>query len=88
MTDTPVTPTNPPVPRSERIKAFIGDLARPLALLSLGLSTSAAVIITALKVENGNDGAILIGAAGIIVGGMYGFKEWGNVKAAQAGTTS
>lgn len=32
LTDTPAVPASPPTRASERVKAFIGDLARPTAL--------------------------------------------------------
>jgi hypothetical protein len=83
VTDTPVnTQARPPIPKSEMVKAFIGDLARPFALISMSLATSVAVVIVALKVEDGNDGAIALGAVGLIIGGMYGFKAWENTKTA------
>lgn len=89
MTDTPVNPRDvPPVPKSEAIKAFIGDLARPFALYASGLGTAAATIIGALKCENGTEASLVIGAAGLILGGMYGFKEWGNTKQRVAETNA
>lgn len=79
ITDTPVTPiTAPPVSRLDRFKAFVGDLARPWAIVSISSATAAAIVIAALRCEDGTQGGIVIGAAGLIVGGMYGFKEWGN----------
>ncbi|MDO1560434.1 hypothetical protein Q0812_13445 [Brevundimonas sp. 2R-24] len=77
----PDTPMQPPVTTLEQIKAFVGDLARPFCLISMSLSASIAAIIIANKVENGTDGAIALGAIGVIVGGMYGFKAWENTKA-------
>lgn len=78
MTDTPI---NPPTTHAERVKSFIGDLARPFAFYSVGGATAGAIVIAALRCQNGTEGALVIGAAGLIVGGMYGFKEWGNSKA-------
>lgn len=81
MTDTPVTPREfPPVPKSEMVKGFIGDLARPFALYSAGLGTAIATVIGAMKCQNGTEASLVIGAAGLILGGMYGVKEWGNTK--------
>jgi hypothetical protein len=77
MTDTPITP---PVHTSERVKSFIGDMARPFALYCLGAGTSGATIIGALKCEDGIQAAAVVTAAGVVLGGMYGFKEWGNTK--------
>lgn len=81
MTDTPVIPRErPPVPRSEMVKAFIGDLARPFAIYVLAYAAMRAIIIVARKVENGNDGAIFLGAVGVLVTGIYLGKAWENVK--------
>src|SRR5687768_7600170 len=82
MTDTTVIHReNPPVPKSEMVKAFIGDTARPFAFYVISAATGAAVVIAAMRCQNGTEGALVIGAAGLIVGGMYGFKEWGNTRA-------
>jgi hypothetical protein len=80
-TDTPIPVPTPS--RMDRIKAFIGDLARPFALISMSLATSIGVVIVCLRVDDGNDGAIALGAVGLIIGGMYGFKSWENTKASQ-----
>ncbi len=69
MTDTPI---QPPATRLERIKGFIGDLARPFAIIA----TSWATIVIAYRVENGNDGAIFIGGVFAGVGALYIGKAW------------
>jgi len=75
MTDTPVNPRDvPPVHVSERVKAFIGDLARPFAIISTSFAGSWATIVIAGKVENGNDGAIFAGAYFLGVATLYGAK--------------
>lgn len=75
MTDTPVTPREvPPVHMSERVKSFIGDLARPFAIISTSFAASWATIVIASKVENGNDGAIFAGAYFLGVATLYGAK--------------
>lgn len=72
MTDTPVTPRErPPIPRSEMVKAFIGDLARPFAIISTSFGATWATIVIAYKVENGNDGAIFAGAYFLGVGTIF-----------------
>lgn len=89
MTDTPVTPRDvPPVHMSERVKAFIGDLARPFALYVTGGGTAAATVIGALKCEDGIQAAAVITAAGVVLGGMYGLKEWGNTRQEVARTNA
>jgi len=77
VTDTPPSPpTFPPPPISERVKSFIGDLARPFAIYVTSGSAGIATVIVATKVQNGNDGAIALGAVGVLVGGIYGFRAW------------
>lgn len=83
MTDMPVTPREqPPIPRSEAVKAFIGDLARPFAIISTSFAASWATIVISSKVENGNDGAIFAGAYFLGVATLYGAKA---VEAINAG---
>ena len=75
MTDTPVTATRiPPVHVSERVKAFIGDLARPFAIIATSYAAAHATVVIASKVENGNDGAIFAGAYFLGVATLYGAK--------------
>lgn len=72
MTDTPVIAREvPPVPKSEMVKAFIGDLARPFAIISISYAAMRATIIIAEKVENGNDGAIFAGAYFLGLGTLF-----------------
>lgn len=74
MTDTP--PTIFPVDRLERIKTFIGDLARPFAIIVTSGGAAWATVVVAYRVENGNDGAILMGAIFAGVGALYIGKAW------------
>jgi hypothetical protein len=75
MTDTPVTANQvPPVHVSERVKAFIGDLARPFAIIATSYAAAHATVVIASKVENGNDGAIFAGAYFLGVATLYGAK--------------
>jgi hypothetical protein len=78
VSDTPPI-TNPPS-KLDVAKEFIGALARPFAIYSTSLSASVAAVIVALRVENGNDGAIALGAIGGIVLGIYASKAWEMVK--------
>lgn len=89
MSDTPVTSREtPPVPKSEMVKGFIGDLARPFALYCLGIGTAAATIIGALRCTNGTEASLVIGAAGVVLAGCYGVKEWGTTKQKVAETNA
>lgn len=80
MTDTPITP---PATKSERLKAFIGDLARPFAIYVTTACAGASFIIIALRVENGNDGAIFLGGVGLIVGALIGARAAENINSAK-----
>lgn len=74
MTDTPPTIYRPD--RLDRIKTFIGDLARPFAIIATSFAASWATITVAYRVENGNDGAIFIGGVFAGVGALYIGKAW------------
>lgn len=55
----------------DQIKHFIGDIARPFAIMSTSFAASWATIVIAGKVENGNDGAIFAGAYFLGVGTLF-----------------
>jgi len=75
MTDTPVIPREVPrIPKSEMVKSFIGDLARPFAIIVTSYAAMRATIIIAEKVENGNDGAIFAGAYFLGAATLFGAK--------------
>lgn len=66
------------------VAEFIGSVARPFAIIWATLCGGIAMIIMALRVENGNDAGVLMGAITLCVGGIYGFKAvetWKAVKA-------
>lgn len=68
----------------KKLAEFIGDIARPVSIMVTSLAGAIASVITALRVENGNDGALLIGAIFVGVSALYGFKAvevWKNHKA-------
>lgn len=58
----------------DQVKMFVGDLARPFAIISTSFAASWATIVIAYRVENGNDGAILAGAYFLGVGTLFGAK--------------
>jgi hypothetical protein len=68
MTDTPPVVSVPPPPLSERIKGFIGDLARPFAIYAVAFGTTWAII--------GNATADKLGAAGLILAALFGAKSF------------
>ncbi len=85
MTDTPINAREvPPVHASERVKAFIGDLARPFAIIATSYAAAHATIVIAGKVENGNDGAIFAGAYFLGVASLYGAKAVEAINTARA----
>lgn len=67
-----------------RLSEFIGNVARPFAIIWTALCGGVAMIVTSLRVENGNDGGVLIGAIGLIVTGIYGFRSVENWKTARS----
>ncbi|WP_269715710.1 hypothetical protein [Caulobacter sp. NIBR2454] len=55
----------------DAIKSAVGDLARPLAIISTSFAASWATVVVADKVTDGNDGAIFMGAVFAGVGALY-----------------
>lgn len=55
----------------DRIAWFIGEIARPFAIMSTAYAASYATMVIAGKVENGNDGAIFAGAYFLGVGTLF-----------------
>ena len=73
MSDTPIhSPTSP----LDRVKGFIGDLARPFAIITTSAAASWASVVAAYRVENGNDAALLMGAVYAGVSALYIGKAW------------
>lgn len=82
MTDTPVLPqTFPPPSRLDQIKGFVGDLARPFAIISTSYAASHATVVIAYKVSSFSEAAIFIGAVFAGVGALFGAKAWENARA-------
>lgn len=79
-TDTPITP---PVSRLDHVKSFVGDLARPFAIIVTSGGAAWATVVAAYRVQNGTDGALLLTAifAGVAV--LYGAKSWEVAKVAK-----
>ncbi|HYE46209.1 MAG TPA: hypothetical protein VEA44_10605 [Caulobacter sp.] len=74
MTDTP--PITTPPSRLDQIKAFIGDLARPFAIIISSAGGAWASVVAAYRVDNGNDGALLLGAIFAGISAIYIGKAW------------
>lgn len=77
MSDTPVTA---PPTRLERVKAFIGDLARPFAIYVTSAAAAWATVSLSARV-NSPEAAVFIGAVLAGVGAIYWGKSWENAKA-------
>lgn len=77
-------PLSSPPDRLDRIKAFIGDLARPFAIIVTSSAAAIATVIIARKVSDGNDGAIFIAAVFVGVGSLYLGKAWETARASRA----
>lgn len=81
MSDTPIGPQSwPPPSRLDRIKGFIGDLARPFAIIVTSYGAAHATIVIAYKVTSFSEAAIFIGAVFAGLGALYGVKSWENAK--------
>ena len=75
MTDTPIQPQTWPRPSQiDTVKAFVGDLARPLSIILASSSASIATIIIAFRVTTFGEGALFIGAVWTGVGLLYSAK--------------
>ena len=80
QTDTPINMVrSPPVSKMELTKAFLGDLARPFAIISTSAGATFATITLALRdgVEL-NAAAVFMGAVFLGVGTLYGAKSLEN----------
>jgi hypothetical protein len=78
MSDVPAADTPLPQPPTslDQIKGFIGDLARPFAIVSSSLAASWATIVIAYKVDGFGEAALFIGAVYAGVGALYVGKAW------------
>lgn len=70
MTDTPIEPRSfPPPSRADQVKAFIGDLARPFALIVLAIACAVGLLMVGVPSDK-------LGLALTALGAMYGAKSW------------
>lgn len=74
MSDTP--PTSHPPSKLDVIKGFLGDIARPFAIIATSFGATWASIVVAYRVKDGTDAALLMTAIFAGVGAIYGFKAW------------
>ncbi len=59
----------------QQFQSLVGELHRPFAIVLLSACSGASLIIMSLRVENGNDAGVLFGAAGLLLGGMFGVRS-------------
>ena len=89
MTDTqPAAGADMPLPQPssllDKIKGFIGDLARPFAIYVTSSAAAAATVIIALKNDDGfSAAAIFIGAVYAGVGTQFIGRAWENAQVAK-----
>ena len=66
----------------DRFAWFVGEIARPFAVIVTSGAAAIASVIAALRVADGTDGALLIAAIGSMVGAIYIGKSWEIAKVA------
>lgn len=66
-----------------RFAEFIGEIARPFAIIATSFAAAWASVVASYRIENGNDGAILLGAVFAGVGALYIGKAWEIAKASK-----
>ncbi len=81
QTDTPVS--QPPSPL-DGLKSFIGDLARPFAIIVTSAATAFAIVQLASQAKDLSAAAIFVGALFAGLGALSAAKTYENVKQAQA----
>lgn len=72
------TPVKSPPSRVDQTKSFLGDLARPFALISVSGSCAAGLLMTAVTADK-------LGLALTAMAAMYGAKAWENRGNAKSG---
>lgn len=64
----------------QRLAWFLGEVARPFSIIATSAGASIAAVISALHVDSGAGGALLMAAIFGGVAGLYWGKSWENVK--------
>lgn len=79
LPDTPIkAQTFPPPSRIDVLKGFVGDLARPYAIIVTSTSAAGSALALAVRATDLAGAAIFIGAVFAGVGGLYAAKSWEN----------
>lgn len=81
MSDTGITQ---PQGRIDRIKGFIGDMARPFAIYVTSAGAAVTPVVLAVRIDvtkiELTGAGIFVGAIFAGVGALYGAKAWENAK--------
>lgn len=64
------------------MKAFIADLARPFAIYATAVANGWASVVIAYKVTGSEGGALVLGATGLTLTGLYAGKVIENYRTA------
>lgn len=73
-------------PFARDVAAFIGEIARPFAIISTSAGAMSATVILASKV-NSPEAAVFMGAVFLGVGTLFGAKAWEKVAQTKADAT-
>ncbi len=65
---------------SKAIATFVGEIARPFAIIVTSASAATATVVAAFKVDGFDGAAIFIAAVFAGVGALYGAKAWEEAK--------
>ncbi len=81
VSDMAVAPSLPPASPFDQVVTAVGNLARPFTIYAVGYASAAAIHEVGKKVSDGNDGAIYLGAVGLILGLVIGARAVENINA-------
>ena len=62
------------------VSDFVGEIARPFAIIATSASAATATVIVAIKVDGFDGAAVFIAAVFAGVGALYGAKAWEEAK--------
>lgn len=72
----------------ERVATFLGDVARPIGIITTSVGASIGTVIIAVKINpDAAAAAIFIGAVFAGVGALFGAKAWENSQAGKHSAT-
>lgn len=68
------------------VAAFVGEIARPFAIIIISIGSYRAIVIVANKVSTGEGAAMFIGAVLAGLGALYFGKAWEKVTQIREGS--